>query len=99
LGKERGQGVLAALRGGQLERGIASIVRKRQHLGKERSILVRGRRVREQEGVQCHNERVSQGRSGSHQQRAVEHFSVIGAVDHGHAIVVLIDDLRVRVTP
>jgi len=39
---------LPALLRGQLERGVASIIRERQHLRKQRGILGRGRGLREQ---------------------------------------------------
>ena len=48
LRRQRLQRSLPALLRGQFERGIASIIRQRQHLGKERGILRRGRGLRQQ---------------------------------------------------
>ena len=48
LCRQRFQRSLPALFRGQLKRGIASIIRERQHLGKERGILGRGRGLRQQ---------------------------------------------------
>ena len=50
---ERLQCSLPALLRGQIERGIASIVRERQHLGKERRVLDRGRGLREHAHRAC----------------------------------------------
>ena len=47
LRNERLQRSLPALRRGQIERGIAAIVRQRQHFGEQRGVLDRGRGLRE----------------------------------------------------
>ena len=47
LRNQRLQRSLPALRRGQIERGIASVVRQRQHLGEKRGVLDRGRGLRE----------------------------------------------------
>ena len=48
LRNERLQRSLPTLGRGQIERGIASIIRQRQHLGKQRHVLDRGRSPRQQ---------------------------------------------------